>query len=120
MDVCEILKFVAENPRIPFYRFIFLYHENMEFRVFCGFFNEIFKKFQILFFPYMKLQLLINNIFIIFDNCAFKIQNSKKKLIFGRCHKLRGHPKKMSECQTKAGNQEVSSCQVVGMSSCQV
>ena len=50
MDVCEILKFVAENPRIPFYRFIFLYHENMEFRVFCGIFNEIFKKFQILFF----------------------------------------------------------------------
>ena len=82
MDVCEILKFVAENPRIPFYRFIFLYHENMEFRVFCGFFNEIFKKFQILFFPYMKLQLLINNVFIIFDNCAFKIQNSKKKLVF--------------------------------------
>ena len=78
MDVCEILKFVAENPRIPFYRFIFLYHENMEFRVFCGFFNEIFKTFQILFFPYMKLQLLINNVFIIFDNCAFKIQNSKK------------------------------------------
>ena len=34
MDVCEILKFVAENPRIPFYQFIFLYHENMEFRVF--------------------------------------------------------------------------------------
>ena len=82
MDVCEILKFVAENPRIPFYRFIFLYHENMEFRVFCGFFNEIFKKFQILFFPYMKLQLLINNIFIIFDNCAFKIQNSKKTRIW--------------------------------------
>ena len=82
MDVCEILKFVAENPRIPFYRFIFLYHENMEFRVFCGFFNEIFKKFQILFFPYMKLQLLINNVFIIFDNCAFKIQNSKKTRIW--------------------------------------
>ena len=74
----KFLKFVAENPRIPFYPFIFLYHENMEFRVFCGIFNEIFKKFQILFFPYMKLQLLINNVFIIFDNCAFKIQNSKK------------------------------------------
>ena len=28
--------------------------------------------------PYMKLKLL-NNAFIIFDNCAFKIQNSKKK-----------------------------------------
>ena len=50
----------------------------MEFRVFCGFFNEIFKKFQILFFPYMKLQLQVNNVFIIFDNCAFKCQNSKK------------------------------------------
>ena len=74
----KFLKFVAENPRIPFYPFIFLYHENMEFRVFCGIFNEIFKKFQILFFPFMKLQLLINNVFIIFDNCAFKIQNSKK------------------------------------------
>ena len=74
----KFLIFVAENPRIPFYPFIFLYHENMEFRVFCGIFNEIFKKFQILFFPYMKLQLLINNVFIIFDNCAFKIQNSKK------------------------------------------
>ena len=74
----KFLKFVAENPRIPFYPFIFLYHENMEFRVFCGIFNEIFKKFQILFFPYMKLQLLTNNVFIIFDNCAFKIQNSKK------------------------------------------
>ena len=72
------VKFVAENPRIPFYPFIFLYHENMEFLVFCGIFNEIFKKFQILFFPYMKLQLLTNNVFIIFDNCAFKIQNSKK------------------------------------------
>ena len=78
VDVCEILKFVAENPRIPFYPFIFLYHKNMEFRVFCGIFNEIFKKFQILFFPYIKLQLLTNNVFIIFDNCAFKIQNSKK------------------------------------------
>ena len=74
----KFLKFVAENPRIPFYPFIILYHENMEFRVFGGIFNEIFKKFQILFFPYMKLQLLINNVFIIFDNCAFKIQNSKK------------------------------------------
>ena len=78
----KFLKFVAENPRIPFYPFIFLYHENMEFRVFCGIFNEIFKKFQILFFPYMKLQLLINNVFIIFDNCAFKIQNSKKTRIW--------------------------------------
>ena len=29
----------------------------------------------------MKLQLLINNVFIIFDNCAFKIQNSKKTRI---------------------------------------
>ena len=74
----KFLKFVAENPRIPFYPFIFLYHENMKFRVFCGIFNEFFKKFQILFFPYMKLQLLTNNVFIIFDNCAFKIQNSKK------------------------------------------
>ena len=26
----------------------------------------------------MKLQLLINNVFIIFDNCAFKCQNSEK------------------------------------------
>ena len=78
----KFLIFVAENPRIPFYPFIFLYHENMEFRVFCGIFNEIFKKFQILFFPYMKLQLLINNVFIIFDNCAFKIQNSKKPRIW--------------------------------------
>ena len=81
----KFLIFVAENPRIPFYPFIFLYHENMEFRVFCGIFNEIFKKFQILFFPYMKLQLLTNNVFIIFDNCAFKIQNSKN-LVFGWCH----------------------------------
>ena len=77
----KFLKFVAENPRIPFYPFIFLYHENMEFRVFCGIFNEIFKNFQILFFPYMKLHLLINNVVIIFDNCAFKCQNSKKKLV---------------------------------------
>ena len=37
----KFLKFVAENPRIPFYWLIFLYHENMEFHVFCGFFNEI-------------------------------------------------------------------------------
>ena len=29
----------------------------------------------------MKLQLLINNVFIIFDNCAFKIQISKKTRI---------------------------------------
>ena len=26
----------------------------------------------------MKLQLLTNNVFIIFDNCVFKIKNSKK------------------------------------------
>ena len=81
MDVCEILKFVAENPRIPFYQFIFLYHENMEFRVFFEKKIEIFKKFQILLFQYIKLQLEVNNVFIIFDNCAFKIQNSKKTRI---------------------------------------
>ena len=81
MDVCEILKFVAENPRIPFYQFIFLYHENMEFRVFFEKKIEIFKKFQILLFQYIKLQLEVNNVFIIFDNCAFKCQNSRKTRI---------------------------------------
>ena len=35
----KFLKFVAENPRIPFYPFIFLYHENMEFRVFLWHFQ---------------------------------------------------------------------------------
>ena len=53
----------------------------MEFRVFVAFSMKFFKKNKILFFPYMKLQLLINNVFIIFDNCAFKIQNSKKTRI---------------------------------------
>ena len=50
----KFLKFVAEKPRIPFYPFIFLYHENMEFRVFCGIFNEIFKKFRISFLTHFK------------------------------------------------------------------
>ena len=45
---------------------------------FCGFFNDIFKKFQILFFQYIKLQLEVNNVSIIFDNCAIKCQNSAK------------------------------------------
>ena len=36
--------FVAENPRIPFYPFIFLYHENMEFRVFLWHFQWNFEK----------------------------------------------------------------------------
>ena len=27
LAVCEILKLLAENPRIPFYQFNFLYHE---------------------------------------------------------------------------------------------
>ena len=90
VDVCQTLKFVAENPRIPFYPFIFLYHENMEFRVFCGIFNEIFKKFQILFFQYIKLQLEVNNVDIIFDNCAIKCQNSAKTHLLDAV--IRAHP----------------------------
>ena len=50
----------------------------MEFRVFFEKKIEIFKKFQILFFQYIKLQLEVNNVSIIFDNCAFKCQNSEK------------------------------------------
>ena len=53
----------------------------MEFRVFFEKKFEIFKKFQILFFQYIKLQLEVNNVFIIFDNCAFKCQNSRKTRI---------------------------------------
>ena len=96
MDVCEILKFVAENPRIPFYRFIFLYHENMEFHVFCGIFNEIFKKFQILFFPYKKLQLLINNVFIspvdsvIASNTPYRIYSINTRAYYSKTSKKIG------------------------------
>ena len=46
--------------------------------MFFEFFFEIFKKFQILFFQYIKLQLEVNNVDIIFDNCAIKCQNSVK------------------------------------------
>ena len=53
----------------------------MEFRVFFEKKIEIFKKFQILLFQYIKLQLEVNNVFIIFDNCAFKCQNSRKTRI---------------------------------------
>ena len=49
--------------------------------MFFEIFFEIFKKFQILFFQYIKLQLEVNNVFIIFDNCAFKCQNSRKTRI---------------------------------------
>ena len=49
--------------------------------MFFEFLFEIFKKFQILFFQYIKLQLEVNNVFIIFDNCAFKCQNSRKTRI---------------------------------------
>ena len=53
-------------------------HQKVEFRVFFEIFFEIFKKFQILFFQYIKLQLEVNNVSIIFDNCAIKCQNSAK------------------------------------------
>jgi hypothetical protein len=53
----------------------------VEFHVFFEFFFEIFKKFQILFFQYIKLQVEVNNVLIIFDNCAFKCQNSRKTRI---------------------------------------
>ena len=46
--------------------------------MFFEIFFEIFKKFQILFFQYIKLQLEVNNVDIIFDNCAIKCQNSVK------------------------------------------
>ena len=46
----KFFKFVAENPRIPFYPFIFLYHENMEFRVFVAFSMKFLKNFKISFF----------------------------------------------------------------------
>ena len=46
--------------------------------MFFEIFFEIFKKFQILFFQYIKLQLELNNVSIIFDNCAIKCQNSIK------------------------------------------
>ena len=46
--------------------------------MFFEFLFEIFKKFQILFFQYIKLQLDVNNVSIIFYNCAIKCQNSIK------------------------------------------
>ena len=44
MAVGEILKFVAENPRIPFYQFNFLYHEKWNSVGFFGFLKNFFKK----------------------------------------------------------------------------
>ena len=75
----EICSWKSKNSILSIYFFVPWKHG---IPCFLWLFQWNFKKFQILFFPYMKLQLLINNVFIIFDNCAFKIQNSKKTRIW--------------------------------------
>ena len=43
LAVCEILKLLAENPRIPFYQFNFLYHEKWNSVFFLAFWRIFLK-----------------------------------------------------------------------------
>ena len=43
--------------------------------VFCAPARFVSASGPLLFFQYIKLQVEVNNVFIIFDNCAYKCQN---------------------------------------------
>ena len=80
----KFLKFVAENPRIPFYPFIFLSHETWNSMFFVAFSMKFFKNFKFYFFHTWNYNFwpTMFSLFLITVHLKSRIP---KKLVFGRC-----------------------------------